>query len=62
MRKLPAITLGFVLATAAVAVMAKSASTTTAVLPVHAQTISVDEMHKSINLAALPHSSNHDMF
>jgi hypothetical protein len=62
-RKLPAITLSFVLASAGIAVTAKSALfATNTVEAAHAATISVDQIYKSVDVAALPQHPGYDAF
>jgi hypothetical protein len=63
MRKLPAIALGFVLVSAGVAVMANSSTSTASIVETdRAATISVEAVHKSIDVAALPQHPNYDSF
>jgi hypothetical protein len=63
MRKLPSLALGLVIATVAAGVVAKSATSTTETSsPTQTATISIEQMHRSIDLAALPAQKEYDAF
>jgi hypothetical protein len=63
MRKLPSLALGLVIATVAAGVVAKSAtSTTDTPSSARTATISVEQIHRSVDLAALPAQKEYDSF